>query len=135
MLNESGNEVAVAHVGQRLRIAVEARAADDLPRLVMGLMIRDQHGHIVWGSNTWHTQQVLQDVRRDTVVEVDIAFTCTLGPGSYAITVALTSSESHMSDNFEWIDNLMVFDVVNVDRPYFVGSTWLDARFVTARHG
>ena len=129
LLNDSGAEVAVAHVGERLTISIDARADDDLPRLVVGLMIRDKQGHIVWGTNTWHTQQVLEHVRRDTSLAVAISFTCTLGPGSYSITVALTSSESHMSDNFEWIDNLVVFDVVNVDRDYFVGSTWLDARF------
>lgn len=135
LLDDTGTDIAVAHVGQRLTIAVEARAVEDLPRVVLGLMIRDQHGHIVWGSNTWHTQQVMEDVRRDTALKMDIAFTCTLGPGSYSVTVALTSSESHMSDNFEWIDNLVVFDVVNLDRSYFVGSTWLDAQFATERRG
>ena len=40
-----------------------------------------------------------------------------------------------MVDNFEWTDNLLVFEVVNTDRPVFIGSSWLDARFSVAREG
>jgi lipopolysaccharide transport system ATP-binding protein len=90
-------------------------------------MIRDKQGHVVWGTNTWHTHQVLQDVKKNHCVNVSVPFTCGLGPGSYSVTAALTSSETHIINNFEWTDNMLVFDVINVDKPIFVGSTWLDA--------
>ena len=134
LVDENANEVAVCHVGQSLTIMIDATAKEDLPRLVTGVMIRDKQGHIVWGSNTYHTKQVLEKVVQGTKLSITIPFTCTLGPGSYSLTVALTSSESHASDNFEWVDNLVVFDVVNFDRPFFVGSTWLDAKFFPELH-
>ncbi|MBY0574378.1 MAG: Wzt carbohydrate-binding domain-containing protein, partial [Undibacterium sp.] len=56
-------------------------------------------------------------------------FECTLGPGSYSITTALTRDETHLAENFEWSDNLLVFDVVNLDRTVFVGSQWLKTEF------
>ena len=123
----SGEELAVAQVGQPVELRLEAGIHADISRLVIGLMIRDKQGHVVWGTNTWHTHQVLQDVKKNHCVNVSVPFTCGLGPGSYSVTAALTSSETHIINNFEWTDNILVFDVINVDKPIFVGSTWLDA--------
>jgi lipopolysaccharide transport system ATP-binding protein len=123
----SGEELAVAKVGQAVELRLEASIHADISRLVIGLMIRDKQGHVVWGTNTWHTNQVLQGVKKNQCVNLAVPFTCGLGPGSYSITAALTSSETHITDNFEWTDNMVVFDVINVSKPIFVGSTWLDA--------
>jgi len=30
------------------------------------------------------------------------------------------STDTHLVDNYEWIDNALVFDVVNADRSYFI---------------
>jgi lipopolysaccharide transport system ATP-binding protein len=29
-------------------------------------------------------------------------------------------------ENVDWLDNALIFDVVNLDKPRFVGSAWLD---------
>lgn len=123
----SGEELAVAQVGQAVELRLEASIHADIPRLVIGLMIRDKQGHVVWGTNTWHTRQVLPDVKKNQRVNLSVPFTCSLGPGSYSVTAALTSTETHITDKYEWTDNILVFDVINVDKPMFVGSTWLDA--------
>jgi lipopolysaccharide transport system ATP-binding protein len=133
MLDLDGAEIAVCAVGQQVVVRAVATLSEPVPRLVAGLMIRDKMGHVVWGSNTAHTQQALEDVPQGATIRLDVPFTCTLGPGSYAVTVALTSSESHATQTFDWIDNFLVFEVVNLDRPHFVGSSWLDARFMTER--
>jgi lipopolysaccharide transport system ATP-binding protein len=129
----SGAPVATARVGQRLLLRLAARAEADVPRLVLGYMLRDRTGHLVWGTNTWHTGQVLADIRAGEQIEFLMPFTCTLGPGSYSFSPALVSSDTHLERNYEWQDNLVVFDVVNADHPYFAGSTWLDATFTIRR--
>jgi homopolymeric O-antigen transport system ATP-binding protein len=129
----SGEELAVAHVGQAVELSLEASIHADMPRLVLGYMIRDKQGHVVWGTNTWHTRQIQQDVKCGETVFFRMPFTCSLGPGSYSISPALVSSESHLTNNYEWIDNLLVFDVVNVERDIFIGTNWLDAEFFISR--
>ena len=89
---------------------------------VLGFMIRDKQGHVVWGTNTWHTRQIQENLRSGKNVIFKLPFTCTLGLGSYSVTSALACSETHLSDNYEWIDNLLVFDVINVYCDFFVGS-------------
>jgi lipopolysaccharide transport system ATP-binding protein len=98
-------------------------------------MIRDKQGSVIWGTNTFHTGDVLDDVRSGEQVRFALEFECALGPGSYSVSPALVSSDTHMNDNYEWVDNLLVFDVMNADRHVFIGSTWLDAEFRIERLG
>jgi lipopolysaccharide transport system ATP-binding protein len=49
------------------------------------------------------------------------------------VSPALVSTDTHLVDNYEWVDNLLVFDVVNTGHDTFIGSTWLDAQFAIAR--
>jgi lipopolysaccharide transport system ATP-binding protein len=104
-----------------------------IPQLVLGFMIRDKHGHVVWGSNTAHTRQVQENLKSGETIIFRLAFTCALGPGSYSVSPALSSSDTHLAHNYEWVDNMLVFDVVNVQHDFFIGSNWLNARFFIIR--
>jgi lipopolysaccharide transport system ATP-binding protein len=54
------------------------------------------------------------------------AFPMNLGPGSYSVATAIVSTETHLVNNYEWRDLALLFTVVNMRRPYFEGSAWLD---------
>jgi lipopolysaccharide transport system ATP-binding protein len=130
---ETGDELALVRVNQRVRLRLEAYISSDVPSLVLGYMLRDKQGHVIWGSNTWHTAQVQKDLVRGDCAVFELDFTCTLGPGSYSVSPALVSSDTHLENNFEWVDNLLVFDVMNAGQPVFIGSSWLDAQFSVSR--
>lgn len=125
--------VAMAFVGQKLEVRLIARVQSGVPRLVLGYMIRDRSGHVIWGTNTWHTKQIIEDLREGERVEFILKFDCDLGPGSYSISPSLVSSDTHLSDNFDWRDNALVFDVVNSGHDFFIGSTHLPAKFQILR--
>jgi lipopolysaccharide transport system ATP-binding protein len=129
----SGDQLAVANVGQAVELRLEASIHADIPQLVLGYMIRDKQGHVVWGTNTWHTRQIQENVKNGELVVFRLSFTCTLGPGSYSVSPALVSSDTHLINNYEWIDNLLVFDVINVEKNIFLGTNWLDAQFCITR--
>ncbi|MBR7801484.1 ABC transporter ATP-binding protein [Undibacterium sp. FT137W] len=120
-------------VGQQVVLICEVQIAQAIPELVLGIMLRDKQGHIIWGSNTWYTKLVQYDLKAGEKLIFNLPFTCQLGPGSYSVTTALTRGESHLEQNFEWSDNLLVFDVINVDKPMFIGSNWLNAEFQVER--
>lgn len=130
----TGTDVAVATVGQSLRLILEAEVVADIPSLVLGFMLRDKQGHVVWGSNTWHSQQVQAGLKGGEKVVFSLDFICRLGPGSYSVSPALVSTETHLVDNFEWVDNLIVFDVINAGVTTFIGSNWLNAVFSVDRN-
>ncbi|MBD3845153.1 ABC transporter ATP-binding protein [Bosea sp. SSUT16] len=126
---QSREPVAVARVGQKLLLRLRAKAESDIPTLVLGYMIRDRTGHVVWGTNTWHTKQTVSGVTAGETIEFELRFTCRLGPGSYSFSPALVSSDTHLENNYEWSDNAIIFDVINVDEHFFIGTCFLDGSF------
>lgn len=118
--------VKTALVGQSLVLSIEAEAVEALPMLVVGVMLKDRTGHVVWGTNTWHTGQVLKDVPAGKAIHLEARFDCTLGVGSYGVSIALHGGALHLDSNYDWIDNILVFDVVNTRYPYFTGSSFVD---------
>jgi lipopolysaccharide transport system ATP-binding protein len=126
---KTGEKIRTAVIGQDVILRVVARADTDLQTLVFGLMLRDRTGHILWGTNTWHTKQVVEDVKAGETITFEAAFKCQLGVGSYSFSPALTSTDTHLDANYDWSDNALVFDVLNIDRAFFLGTTALDGLF------
>ena len=50
-----------------------------------------------------------------------------------ATTLALTSSETHLADNYEWRDLALLFTVMNMNRKPFAGTSWLEPAIEIAR--
>lgn len=127
---ESGEDIKVSRVGQALKLKIRARAEEAIPQLVLGVMIRDRSGHVIWGSNTWHTRQSIENVAAGQSVDLSLCFRATLGPGSYSLSPALVNSDTHLDKNFDWQDNAIVFDVINTDQDFFIGSNSIEYKFV-----
>ena len=130
---DTGESIQLVRVDQEVVVSLSVKINQDIPRLVLGYMLRDRQGNIIWGSNTWHTQQIETELKAGTLIHFNLNFRCALGPGSYSFSPALVSSDVHTADNFEWIDNALVFDVMNADFPFFLGSNHLDAKFQASR--
>lgn len=132
LLNAQDEPVEFVDVGQlvtlRIRVAVNA----DIPRLVLGYMIRDRLGQAIFGTNTHHTNQELKDVRAGQCVEFRIRFPMNFGSGSYSISTALVSTETHLVNNYEWRDLALVFNVSNLSHHVFVGSAWVPPQIEVA---
>lgn len=127
-----GTNVEIALTGQSLRLVVAAKATQAMSSLVLGVMIRDRSGHVVWGSNTWHTDQVVTGVCAGEMIRFTLDFPCAFGSGSYSLTTSLSGDDTHLTTNYEWRDNALIFEVIN-SGIYFVGSSALDARFSICR--
>ncbi|MDN4061347.1 ABC transporter ATP-binding protein [Massilia sp. YIM B02769] len=124
--NEVGEQVEMVNVGAPVTLHVRARVNAALPKLVLGYLIKDRLGQDMYGTNTYHMEQVLTDLRAGEEVVFRFAFPLNLGPGSYSITTALTSTDTHLADNYEWRDLAFLFIVMNMNRKLFVGSNWIE---------
>lgn len=125
LLDARGAPVEHVNVGDIVELRLAVRVHVDIPRLVLGYMIKDRLGQPVFGTNTHHTEQVLENVRAGQLIEYRAGFAMNLGAGSYSISTALVSSDTHLVNNYEWRDLAMVFTVSNMDKPYFVGTSWM----------
>jgi lipopolysaccharide transport system ATP-binding protein len=79
----------------------------------------------VFGTNTDHLAMPLVDLRSGERVRYRFSFGAGLGPGGYSVAIALHSTDTHVINNYEWRDLALVFNVVNMSRPSFVGNAWL----------
>jgi lipopolysaccharide transport system ATP-binding protein len=124
LLNASGDPVEMVNVGEAVDLRVRVRAHQDIPRLVLGYMIKDRLGQTIFGTNTFHTDQILENVAAGSLVTFTARFEVNLGPGGYSVATALVSSDTHLVNNYEWRDLALLFTVANRDKALFVGTTW-----------
>jgi lipopolysaccharide transport system ATP-binding protein len=124
LLNRDGQETEYVQVGEPVTLRVTVEVHEDLESLVLGYGIRDRLGQTMYGTNTWHTGQTINNPRAGETYEFSVAFPANLGMGSYSIQTALTDKDTHLTANYEWQDLALVFNVINADKATFVGCQW-----------
>ncbi len=133
LLDASGKRVEYVDVGQKVTLHIEVSVHAPISRLVLGYGIKDRLGQVMYGTNTDLKGQALSNVAANSRLHYDIAFPANLGPGSYSIETALTSSNTHLLHNYEWRALALVFNVVNIDKPHFEGCSWIEPDISIAR--
>jgi lipopolysaccharide transport system ATP-binding protein len=126
LLDEQGAQVEVVDVGSLVTLQVTVKVKEAIPRMVLGYMIKDRLGQPMYGTNTDLKELPLDDVVAGQVVVYRFRFPMNLGPGSYSVATAIVSTDTHLVNNYEWRDLALVFTVMNMHRPHFEGSAWLD---------
>jgi lipopolysaccharide transport system ATP-binding protein len=125
LLDEQGRQLEAVAVGQPITLRIRFRAEVALPEVVLGYQIKDRLGQAIFGTNTAYLGEPLQDLKSGETVEYRFRFPAALGEGTYAVSVALHTSETHVLRNYEWQDLAVVFTVINQNQCRFVGSSWL----------
>ena len=125
LLNDKNEAIEVVGVGQPVTLRVEAQVEGDIPKLVFGYGLKDRLGQVVYGTNTYHTKQILLNVKSGERVRFDVHFDMNVGAGSYSVQTAFVSSDTHLENNYEWRDQAYIFNVVNFNQTYFLGSAWI----------
>lgn len=125
LLNEDGEKIEAVKVGQKVRLCVVVRTKTAIPELVLGYMIKDRLGQAIFGTNSHHLHQTLHDLKSDALLTFYFDFEANLGIGTYSVATALHTGGTHIAKNYEWRDLSLVFNIVNFDKPVFVGVVWI----------
>ncbi|WP_273777808.1 ABC transporter ATP-binding protein [Acinetobacter sp. GSS19] len=126
LIDENNRPIEYVNVGQRVSLQIEVEIYADIPRFVLGYGIKDRLGQVIYGTNTDLKKQVLENLTAGQKIRFECEFDVNLGVGAYSIQTALTSTDTHLAHNYEWRDLALVFNVLNIDKPYFAGLAWLD---------
>lgn len=125
LLDETGQALEQVKVGQVITLRILARVYADSEHLVMGYIIKDRLGQTIFGTNTSYFNKTLHHLKAGEVLTLNASFIANLGEGSYSVTVALHESETHIGHNYDWVDQALVFQVINIGNEHFVGSSWM----------
>ena len=127
LINAQGQRVEVLEVGAQVTLEVTVDVRQDIPRLVLGFMIKDRMGQAIYGINTHRLHRELESLTAGEQIIYRFAFPANLGKGNYSIALSLSRFDSHLDTNYEWRDFALVFHVINIQKPDFVGCNSLDA--------
>jgi len=113
--------VDVVRVGQPvlLRIAVQVRQYNE--RLVLGFGIKDRLGLMIYGTNTDLQGQAVESISPDGIVYFEISFLMLLGPGTYSIHTALTSSGTHLLTTMNGVSKHCTLVSLMLENPFLQG--------------
>lgn len=128
LLNDKGEATEYVSVGESVTLQVGVNVTAPVEKLVFGYMIRDRLGQTIFGTNTHHTEQVVVGAVVGQSLTFSADFTAMLGPGTYSVSVALSDAQDHLGHNYEWRDMALVFSVANMDKQYFIGTSWIPPR-------
>lgn len=121
-LLSGGVPVRALRSGDPATIRLGIQVARAIPELTAGILIRDRFGNDVFGTNTFHCKAPPTEVVPGHRLTVEFAFKALdLGIGSYSLTTALHTRDSHISANYDWWDRALVFQVVQGNGPLAIG--------------
>jgi len=134
LVNTHGKSTDIAETGERLTLKIHIKANQNLNELVLGYAIKDRLGQTIFGTNTHHLKQSLTHVKVATEHTYLIHFDANLGEGTYSITAALHTADTHIGENFDWQDLALVFNIVNLHKPQFAGCSWMPPQLEYIQH-
>ena len=126
LIDEHGERCEILDVGSFVTLQVKVLISAPIPRLVLGYMIKDRLGQVMYGTNTHIKSLPIDDVKSGEIITYNFSFPLNLGPGSYSVATALVSTDTHWTNNYEWRDLALLFTVANITREHFEGCVWID---------
>lgn len=129
ILNAVGQPLEVVAVGESVQVKIDVKINNNIDGLVLGFGIKDRLGQMIFGTNTFHTKQKIDHANAGDLVQFNIYFAANLGVGSFSVHCSLVRNDNHLEKNYHWIDRAKVFEVINLDKPLFVGCAWNELIF------
>ena len=123
--NSQGQEAECIFVGEDIVLTAKVKINKSIDSLVLGYAIKDRLGQVMYGTNTWHTCQTLTNLNEGDLYKFAITLPANLGVGSYSVSIALHDRSTHLTRNYDWQDQVLIFNVVNQNKEFFQGSMWL----------
>lgn len=112
--------------GEPATIYICALAHGAIAELTVGILIRDRLGNDIFGTNSWYHGQSLHSVQVGQRISAEFIIPAmNLGIGNYSLTVALHGGSAHISQNYDWWDRALVFQISPSKLPCSTGSSYL----------
>jgi len=123
--NGNGEPCRAFAIGDSSILRVSIKFNKSIQDPTFGILIKDRLGVDVFGTNTHYNMKDSFHVTANQEATAEAHLKLALGPGSYSITIAIHSGFDHTDENFDWIDNAIVFNVLSDSKKYFIGTAAL----------
>lgn len=121
-LLKNGKPVRLLTSGDPASIRISALCNTRIDSLTVGILIRDRLGNDVFGTNSNHHDIYCRNLQAKATIVIEFLFPeINLGAGSYSISTALHSHNTHLTNNYDWWDRCIVFHIVPKDSRLSIG--------------
>lgn len=122
----NGESVRALQIGAAVQFVVDIVIQQEVEELTAGILIRDRLGNDVFGTNTWHLDCSRRDLHAGEHWRIVFDFPALdLGVGNYSVAFALHSSDTHVSNNYDWWNQALVFQVLPGSGFQSIGVSYL----------
>jgi len=113
--------------GQHASVMVEIESQVDMTNLTCGIAIRDSYGQDIFGTNTFHHEQILTLTKSSTTL-IEFKLDMNIGIGKYTISAAVHNIPTMPDYVLNWHDEVLEFNIVGVSGNYFEGICRLEPK-------
>ena len=131
IVNEKGVATETLVSGEKVHIRIEAIANETIENPTIGFLIRDRLGNDIFGINNYFMQQTTGTIKPGESLKVDYTLPLNLGPNVYNLTIAAHSDDTHIGENYDWVNNAVVFKVIPSNDLKFLGFCRLQPEFTS----
>ena len=110
---ECTNECPVFGFNEEVTLVVNLKLYEPLQGCIVGFFVCNKNGLEILGSNTFEENFPIDKLEPGDRLNIQFKFKLPLRTASYSLTVA--GAESYTSITFDWLDNIIVFQVLPPD--------------------
>ena len=125
LINQNGIVCDLVETNKKYSLNISAKCNSDVVDVVCGFMIKNKYGQVIFGTNTYHLDNIIDKIITGSTIEIRFEFEANLGEGDYSVSVAFHQLETHLVKNFNWIDRILMFKVINTTEHKFVGTNFM----------
>jgi len=126
LVNQNGNVCDIVETNKKYSLKILAICNHNVSNVVCGFMIKNKYGQVIFGTNTYHLDKVINDLVSGSQIEISFSFDANLGEGDYSVSLAFHQLDNHLGKNYIWVDRIIVFEIINTTRPKFIGTNFIE---------
>jgi lipopolysaccharide transport system ATP-binding protein len=120
-LNSQEQNTDIFLAGESVKIRLHVKANQEITNPTFGIVIRDRFGNDIFGVNNYHLNIDLGVFKKNEEYLVTYKFDLNIGENVYNLSVAVHADSTHVNENYDWINSICVFRVVQNTDFNFIG--------------
>jgi lipopolysaccharide transport system ATP-binding protein len=125
-LTENGVNKKIFGTGEKVVLEFEFQLLKPIPDLTIGFHITNSNGVRAFGTNTFHHNLELKDLKINKKYKIKFKFPLNLNAGKYTLGFALHKGENHTVFSYLWKDDFLDFEIEKLAVPKFDGIAYLE---------
>lgn len=134
LLNQEFNKVQSVHTGDLVHLCISCIVRRPVQSLTAGFALKDKFGNTLFGTNSARLEGLIEAPILGESYDFKFTFLANIGAGTYSLSIALAGDNTHLKNNYYWLDLAMVIEVTGDENPKYIGIIPLNPTLAISRN-